>query len=392
MERNEIVLEANDLHKQHLLNWRRHLHANPELSFQEERTSQFVYDTLASFGNLELSRPTKTSVMAKLKGAKPGKVIGFRADMDALPIQEETNLPFASKVDGVMHACGHDAHTSILLTAAEILSAKQEEMSGEIRFFFQHAEELFPGGAKEMVEAGVTEGLDMVFGLHVASQLPRGKVGVIYGPATSNSDQFHLTVKGKGGHSSQPDKTVDPIVISAQIITNLQSVVSRMTSPKEELVVSLTTLQAGDAVNVIPNEVHIGASLRSLKQDVRKNAITAIERMVKGITEANGAAYDLEVTYGYDSVINEEEATAIAERALKRKLGEGAVLHGSAIMGGEDFAAFANAVPGCFVFVGAKEEANPTPAPHHHPQFRIEEEAMQDGVQYFLGIAEDLVF
>lgn len=392
MELKEVILEATDVHKQHLLNWRRHLHANPELSFQEERTSQFVYDTLAGFGNLELSRPTKTSVMAKLTGAKPGKVIGFRADMDALPIQEETNLPYASKVDGVMHACGHDAHTSILLTAAEILSAKQEELSGEIRFFFQHAEELFPGGAKEMVEAGVTDGVDMVFGLHVASQLPRGKVGVIYGPATSNSDQFHLTIKGKGGHSSQPDKTVDPIVISGQIITNLQSVVSRMTSPNEELVVSLTTLQAGDAVNVIPNEVHIGASLRSLKQDVRKNAINAIERMVKGITEANNASYELEVTYGYDSVINEEKATIIAERALKRKLGEDAVLHGSAIMGGEDFAAFANTVPGCFVFVGAKEDANPSPAPHHHPQFRIEEEAMQDGVQFFLGIAEELVF
>ncbi len=225
MELKEVILEATDVHKQHLLNWRRHLHANPELSFQEERTSQFVYDTLAGFGNLELSRPTKTSVMAKLTGAKPGKVIGFRADMDALPIQEETNLPYASKVDGVMHACGHDAHTSILLTAAEILSAKQEELSGEIRFFFQHAEELFPGGAKEMVEAGVTDGVDMVFGLHVASQLPRGNVGVIYGPATSNSDQFHLTIKGKGGHSSQPDKTVDSIVISGQIITNLQSVV-----------------------------------------------------------------------------------------------------------------------------------------------------------------------
>ncbi len=165
-----------------------------------------------------------------------------------------------------------------------------------------------------------------------------------------------------------------------------------MTSPNEELVVSLTTLQAGDAINVIPNEVHIGASLRSLKQDVRKNAINAIERMVKGITEANGASYELEVTYGYDSVINEEKATVIAERALKRKLGEDAVLHGSAIMGGEDFAAFANAVPGCFVFVGAKEDGNPYPAPHHHPQFRIEEEAMQDGVQFFLGIAEELVF
>ncbi|MFS0562122.1 amidohydrolase [Terribacillus sp. 179-K 1B1 HS] len=392
MRTKDFMLKVTELHKQHLLEWRRHLHANPELSFQEERTSQFVYDTLASFGNLELSRPTKTSVMAKLKGAKPGKVIGFRADMDALPIQEETDLPFASKVEGVMHACGHDAHTAILLTVAEILSAKQQELCGEIRFFFQHAEELFPGGAKEMVEAGVTDGVEMVFGQHVASQLPQGKVGVIYGPATSNSDQFQLTVKGKGGHSSQPDKTVDPVIISAQIITNLQTIVSRMTSPKEELVVSITTLHAGDAVNVIPNEVRIGASVRSLTQDVRKNAMTALERMVKGITEANGAAYELEITYGYDSVINDEGATAIAERALKRKLGDDAVLRGSAIMGGEDFAAFANAVPGCFVFIGAKEKDNPSPAPHHHPQFRIEEDAMQDGVQFFLGVAEELVF
>ncbi|MFP7494349.1 amidohydrolase [Terribacillus saccharophilus] len=385
-------IPVTQLNKQHLVEWRRHLHENPELSFQEVQTSQFVYDTLSSFGNLELSRPTKTSVMAKLKGAKPGKVIGFRADMDALPIQEETNLPFASKVDGVMHACGHDAHTAILLTVAEILSTKQEELSGEIRFFFQHAEELFPGGAKEMVEAGVTEGVDMVFGLHVASQLPKGKVGVIFGPATSNSDQFELTVKGQGGHSSQPDKTVDPVVISAQIITNLQSIVSRMTSPKEELVISVTTLHAGEAVNVIPNEVRIGASVRSLTQDVRNNAMTAVERLVKGITEANGATYELDVAYGYDSVINNEEATAIGERTLKRKLGEDAVLHGSAIMGGEDFAAFANSVPGCFVFVGAKEKDDPSPAPHHHPKFRIEEDAMEDGVKYFLGIAEELVF
>ncbi|WP_371747597.1 M20 family metallopeptidase [Terribacillus sp. DMT04] len=392
MKMKQVTLEATDLHKQHLINWRRHLHANPELSFQEEQTSQFVYDTLASFGNLELSRPTKTSVMAKLKGAKQGKVIAFRADMDALPIQEETDLSFASTVDGVMHACGHDAHTAILLTVAEILSAKQADISGEIRFLFQHAEELLPGGAKEMVEAGVTDGVDMVYGLHVASQLPSGKVGVIYGPATSNSDQFHVTVKGKGGHSSQPDKTVDPIVIGAQIISNMQSVVSRMTSPNEELVVSITTLQAGEAVNVIPNEVQIGASMRSLKQDVRNNAIQAIERMVKGITEANGASYDFNVIYGYDSVFNEEAATAVAERAIQRRLGEDAVLRGSAIMGGEDFSSFTNAVPGCFVFVGAKEADNPTPAPHHHPHFRIDEAGMEDGVNLFLGIAEELVF
>jgi len=238
----------------------------------------------------------------------------------------------------------------------------------------------------------VTDGVDMVYGLHVASQLPSGKVGVIYGPATSNSDQFHVTVKGKGGHSSQPDKTVDPIVIGAQIISNMQSVVSRMTSPNEELVVSITTLQAGEAVNVIPNEVQIGASMRSLKQDVRNNAIQVIERMVKGITEANGASYDFKVIYGYDSVFNEETATAVAERAIQRRLGEDAVLRGSAIMGGEDFSSFTNAVPGCFVFVGAKEADNPTPAPHHHPHFRIDEAGMEDGVNLFLGIAEELVF
>lgn len=387
----QTEIELSNEQVEEIVSWRRYLHQHPELSFQEYKTSAFLYETLSTFPNLEVTRPTETSVLAVLKGAHPGKTIGFRADMDALPIQEETGLPYASVNDGVMHACGHDGHTAILLGVAKALSTKQEKIHGEIRFFFQHAEELLPGGAREMVAAGVTEGVDYVFGLHLSSLTPLGQLTITPGAATSNSDMFHVTIKGKGGHSSQPENTIDPVVTSAQIITSLQTVVSRITSPKDELVVSVTTLQAGDAVNVIPEQVKIGASVRSFSQDVRKRAVEAIEQIIKGVSEANGCQYELNYTYGYDSVVNETEATAIAVKAIRRKLGEGAYAEGEAIMGGEDFSAFSNVVPGCFVFVGACSPDNQTPAPHHHPKFLIDEAALADGANMFLAIAEDLV-
>ncbi|MFS0562124.1 amidohydrolase [Terribacillus sp. 179-K 1B1 HS] len=387
----QTKIELSNEQVEEIVSWRRYLHQHPELSFQEYKTSAFLYETLSTFPNLEVTRPTETSVMAVLKGAHPGKTIGFRADMDALPIQEETGLPFASENEGVMHACGHDGHTAILLGVAKALSAQQEKIHGEIRFFFQHAEELLPGGAREMVAAGVTEGLDYVFGLHLSSLTPLGQLMITPGAATSNSDMFHVTIKGKGGHSSQPENTIDPVVTSAQIITSLQTVVSRITSPKDELVVSVTTLQAGDAVNVIPEEVKIGASVRSFSQDVRKRAVEAIEQIIKGVSAANGCQYELNYTYGYDSVVNETEATAIAFEAIRRRLGDGAAVEGEAIMGGEDFSAFSNVVPGCFVFVGACSPDNQSPAPHHHPKFLIDEAALADGANMFLAIAEDLV-
>lgn len=387
----QTEIELSNEQVEEIVNWRRYLHQHPELSFQEYKTSAFLYETLSTFPNLEVTRPTETSVLAVLKGAYPGKTIGFRADMDALPIQEETGLPYASENDGIMHACGHDGHTAILLGVAKALSVKQEKIHGEIRFYFQHAEEQLPGGAREMVAAGVTEGVDYVFGLHLSSLTPLGQLTITPGAATSNSDMFHVTIKGKGGHSSQPENTIDPVVTSAQIITSLQTVVSRITSPKDELVVSVTTLQAGDAVNVIPEQVKIGASVRSFSQDVRKRAVEAIEQIIKGVSEANGCQYELNYTYGYDSVVNDTEATAIAVGAIRRKLGEGAYVEGEAIMGGEDFSAFSNVVPGCFVFVGACSPDNQTPAPHHHPKFLIDEAALADGANMFLAIAEDLV-
>src|SRR5699024_2078260 len=263
---------------------------------------------------LEVTRPTETSVVAILKGGKSkGKVLGLRADMDALPITEETKLDFSSKKDGIMHACGHDAHTAMLLGAAEILSEKREELKGDIKFIFQHAEELLPGGAQEMVKAGVADDLDYVVGLHVMSPLEVGKIGIVYGHMTSNTDVFDLRVIGKGGHSSQPENSIDPIVVSSQIINNLQHIVSRNISPSEQLVVSVTEINAGTAKNVIPEYVDIGASVRSYSPTVREKAVETIEKIIKGVTVAHGANYEFNYTYGYSSVINDEKLTKLVE-------------------------------------------------------------------------------
>src|SRR5699024_1615302 len=211
-----------------VINWRRYLHQHPELSFEEHKTAQYVTEQLKDLENIEVSHPTKTSVMGRLKGKKgPGKTIAMRADIDALPIEEETKLPYASKVNGVMHACGHDGHTAILLGTAKILAQLQEELHGEFVFLFQHAEEVPPGGAKEMVEAGVLEGVDYVLGLHLWSTAPTGEIQITEGPVSAASDIFDITVEGKSGHASQPESAVDALAIGSQIITNLQHVTSR---------------------------------------------------------------------------------------------------------------------------------------------------------------------
>src|SRR3954454_14891316 len=208
-----------------IITWRRHFHQNPEPSFQEEQTAQFVADTLESFPGIEVSRPTRTSVLGRLTGARPGRVLAIRADMDGLPIQEENDFEFASRRAGVMHACGHDAHTAMLLSTAKVLSGLREELPGEVRFLFQHAEELFPGGADEMIGAGVMDGVDAVIGAHVWSPLEAGKIGLVYGPAMAGPDTFWTTVNGRGGHAAMPPQTVDPSVVGAELVTGLQHIV-----------------------------------------------------------------------------------------------------------------------------------------------------------------------
>jgi amidohydrolase len=370
-----------------VIGWRRYFHMYPELSFQEERTAQFVYETLQTFGKLEITRPTKTSVMARLIGQQPGKVIALRADMDALPIEEENDFDFVSKNSGVMHACGHDGHTAMLLGAAKVLNQLKEHIKGEIRFLFQHAEELFPGGAQEMVKAGVLDGVDHVIGIHLCSPVEVGKIGICHGPATSGTDTFDIKIQGKGGHSSEPHATVDPIAVGSQVINNLQHIVSRYCDPLEKLVVSVTKFHSGTAYNVIPDTAILSGSIRSLNSELRQQIPSLIERIVKGVTEAHNASFDVDYHFGYSSVVNDDRVREVIEKTIIDVWGEDTLLKLPALMSGEDFSAFTDKTPGCFIFVGAGNQNKGINYPHHHPRFTIDEDALVIGVELFVQSA-----
>lgn len=373
--------------KEKVVQWRRYLHQYPELSYQEEHTSQFIYEILQSFQSLTVARPTKTSVIARLKGCKPGKVLAIRADMDALPIHEETNLPFSSQKPGIMHACGHDGHTAILLGAASILSQFQEHIHGEIRFIFQHAEEMFPGGSKELVEAGVMEGVDEIIGLHLFTMFPAGKIGICPGPFTANDDEFEIQIIGKGGHAAQPDRSIDPIVISAQVVSNLQHIISRSIDPFSDAVLSITEIHGGTAKNIIPNSVILGGGVRSFHPEVRKTIAVRMESIIKGITEAHGASYVFDYKFGYDSVYNDPDLTNRIEKIVREQFGSEAILRLQPYLLGEDFSGFLKKVPGCLIGIGAAYENDERNYPHHHPKFDINEESFEIGLRFLVTTA-----
>lgn len=371
--------------------WRRYLHQHPELSFQEDKTSQYVYEMLESFGNLELSRPTKTSIVARLIGSEPGKVLGIRADIDALPIHEENEVPYASSQPGVMHACGHDGHTAMLLGAAKILSGYKDKIKGEVRFIFQHAEELPPGGAAEIVRSGAADGMDSIIGIHLASYLPVGKFGVLYGALTSSTDRFDITIQGKGGHSSQPEMTVDPIVIGASVISHLQQIVSRNVSALDKVVISVTMLNAGTAYNIIPDTLTITGSTRCFDEEIRKNIPIWIEKIVKGITDAHGASYEFKYSLGYTSVVNDQKVTKLMEDTIRERWGEEVIVFIDPVMPGEDFSEYLKKAPGCFIQLGAGNPEKGFTYPHHHPRFDFDEDCLVRGVELFIRAAEKVV-
>jgi amidohydrolase len=377
--------------KEEVIKWRRYLHKNPELSFHEEKTAGFVYETLESFGHLVLSRLTKTSVVARLIGDKPGKVLAIRADMDALPIQEENDFEFTSNNPGVMHACGHDGHTAMLLGTAKILSGLKDQIHGEVRFLFQHAEELAPGGAQEMVDAGVMDGVDAVIGSHLWSPLEMGKIGVIYGPMMAAPDTFWITIYGKGGHAALPHQTIDSIAVGAQVVTNLQHIVSRNTDPLDQLVISVTQFTGGTAFNVIPGSVQICGTVRSFDEAVRDSAPKLMERVVRGISEAHGATYDFKYELGYRPVINDHEITKVMEETVREVFGVETLDLMKPNMGGEDFSAFQQKAPGSFFYIGAGNHEKGIIYPHHHPRFTIDEDALEYGVKMFVNAAFKLL-
>lgn len=373
-----------------MIGWRRHIHQNPELSFNEVETSKFIEKTLQSFGgNIEITRPTPTSVMAVVRGAKPGRIIGLRADIDALPLREENDLPYASKNHGVMHACGHDGHAAVLLATVKLISRMTDQLAGEVRFFFQHAEELPPGGAIEMVKAGVMEGVEEVYGLHVSTNYDTCTFGLRSGALTSATDRFEITVVGKGGHSAFPETCVDPIVIGAQIITALQNIVSRQIPAIEPAVLSVCMVNSGQAYNIIPGTMQITGSTRTFSRETREDIAGRIEQIVQGVTASYGAKYKYEFIKGYSSVINDDELTKNVERILTDQFGEKRVARIDPLMPGEDFSAFSDICPGCFIELGTKNPEKRCDSPHHNCNYQMDEDALAYGVEYFVRLIQD---
>jgi amidohydrolase len=370
--------------------WRRHLHSHPELSFEEVNTSQYVYDTLTSFGGLDVSRPTKTSVVARLVGPIEGPKLAIRADMDALPIEEETDFEFRSQTKGVMHACGHDAHTAILLGAAKVLTGLREEVRGEIRFIFQHAEELHPGGAVQMVEAGVMDDIDNIIGLHVRSTMESGRLCVSAGPINAASDRFDVTIHGRGGHAAHPHGTVDSVAVAAEVIASLQHIVARNKDPLHPLVISITKIHGGTAYNVIPETVELGGTVRSYNPALRESVPALMERVISGITEAHGATFKFDYRPGYSPVVNDEQLSERVAAVLEQAFGEGNVHPSKPGMGGEDFSGYLTKAPGTFFHLGAGNAAQGTLYPHHHPKFWLDEEAFKVGVKAFVALGLNL--
>ena len=364
--------------------WRRHFHRHPELSFQETETANFVEETLRSFEGLEITRPTDTSVMARLAGAGPGRTVALRADIDALPISEENTFDFASVRPGVMHACGHDGHTAMLLGVAQIMSRLREKFVGEARFVFQHAEELPPGGARDLVLAGVMDGVDAVIGCHLISMLESGKVAVITGPAMAAADFFSIAIRGTGGHAAFPHETVDPVAVAAQVITNLQHVISRQTDPQESAVVSIAKISGGTADNVIPETVEMSGTMRTFSLEMRERTREAVERVVRGVTEAHGSTFDMDYKIGYDPVVNDEPVAAIVASSARDEVGVDGVVDIPPLLGGDDFSAYLGKAPGTYFFVGTRNETVGSTFPHHHPRFTLDEASLPIGIRVFV--------
>ena len=302
--------------KEQVIAYRRHLHQHPELSFQEYETSQFIYDEMSKLANVEVTRPTATSVLVKITGAKPGKKIGLRADIDALPVQEQRDeLDFRSTVDGKMHACGHDGHTAILMVATQFLAEHADELSGEVYSIFQHAEETPPGGAKEMVATGLFDDFDFIYGHHLFSTIPLGTIDIKPGPNSGNSDLYELTIYGKGGHAAFPHTSIDPIIIGSQILAKIQTIISRKMDPMHAGVISNTVFQAGspNALNVIPDTAFLAGSVRTNDKGDRLMIAEEIDRVAKATCDAYGATYQLDYLYGYSVVYNNEATTQIVQ-------------------------------------------------------------------------------
>ncbi|MEA5554222.1 M20 family metallopeptidase [Anabaena cylindrica UHCC 0172] len=386
-----VRLQIRSLQPQ-LIEWRRRIHQKPELGFQEKLTAEFISQKLQEWGIEHQTGIAETGIVAIIKGEKSqhGKVLAIRADMDALPIQEENEVAYCSQHSGVMHACGHDGHTAIALGTAYYLHHHRQDFPGTVKIIFQPAEE-GPGGAKPMIAAGVLKNpdVDAIIGLHLWNNLPLGTVGVRAGALMAAVELFHCNIFGKGGHGAMPHQTVDSIIVAAQIVNALQTIVSRNVNPIDSAVVTVGELHAGTAVNIIADTARMTGTVRYFNPELAGFFKQRMEQIITGICQSHDASYELNYINLYPPVINDakiaELVHSVAEAVIETPVG---IVPECQTMGGEDMSFFLQEVPGCYFFLGSANAAKKLDYPHHHPRFDFDETALVIGVEMFVRCVE----
>ncbi|HDZ24667.1 MAG: amidohydrolase [Deltaproteobacteria bacterium] len=376
-------------HKGLVSRLRQDLHRIPEVAYTEAKTSRYVADYLRELGLQVETEIARRGVVGLMKGVSSGKTLMIRADMDALMVKEETGLDFASTHEGVMHACGHDGHMSMVLVAATILSQIKEHLRGNIKFLFQPAEE-GPGGAKPMIEEGVMENptVDYAIGCHVWPGTPEGTIGVGGGPLMAAMDRFDLKIIGKGGHGAMPHLCVDALEVGTQVINALQRIVSRQMDPINPAVVTVGSFHSGKAFNVISGEAEMSGTTRTFDRDVWKRFPEKMERVIRGVCESMGASHELDYVFGYPPLINDAEVAALVHRCAEEVVGKERVIVPEPTMGGEDMAYFLEKAKGCYFFLGVGREGC---ASLHNPKFDFNEKTLSLGVETYCRVAWELL-
>ncbi|MDM5328367.1 M20 family metallopeptidase [Neobacillus sp. CF12] len=371
----QLFLKLEDYYEE-MVSIRRFMHQHPELSFQEYNTSQFIKNYYEKLGIDVKDNVGGNGVVAKINGKKPGKTVALRADFDALPIQDEKEVPYKSLVPGVMHACGHDGHTATLLVLAKALNELKEELEGNYVFIHQHAEEYAPGGAISMIKDGCLDGVDVIFGTHLWASEPTGTIQYRTGPIMAAADRFEIDIQGKGGHGAQPHKTKDAIVTASQLVVNLQQIVSRKVNPVESAVVTVGSFVAENAFNVIADKAKLIGTVRTFNDDVRQFIEDEMERIIQGTCHLSDSTFTFLYERGYPAVVNHEKETEFLIGAAKEVPEVLTIEESELQMGGEDFAYYLKEIPGTFFFTGAKPQDADPGYPHHHPKFDINEDSM----------------
>lgn len=370
----EKIYAELDSSYEEMVDIRRHLHMHPEPSFNETKTAYYIRHFYEQLGVEVKHGVGGNGVIATIRGSKPGKTVALRADFDALSIQDQKEVAYKSTVPGVMHACGHDGHTATLLVLGKVLHTFRNELSGTYVLIHQHAEEQAPGGAKAMIEAGALEGVDVIFGTHLWSTTPFGRIDYRVGPIMAAADSFEIKIQGRGGHGANPHETKDAVVIGSQLVTNLQQLVSRRVDPLESAVLSVTSFVAENPYNIIADQALLGGTVRTFTEANRVLMEKEMARVIEGTSIATDSLYEYNFMRGYPAVVNHENETLYLKEIAAGVPGVEEVFQCAPQMGGEDFAYYLEHVPGTFFFTGAMPDGDVYP--HHHPKFDFKEEAM----------------